>query len=130
MRYFLTEKDSACRLRFGDEVKTSPLCSCCLIVVRYDDNSVYAQHCGGSDLEYLDPSFFNGQAVEAIMVSGPESEYQKQQAHKFQLKRGISSAPLRYYAFNGSNYPMPLVKVESTGKLTLENDDLYHLVSY
>lgn len=130
IRYFLSEKDSARQLQFDDEVMTTPLNSCCLIVVRYDNGEVYAQHCGGSQLDNLDPPFFYNQAVEAIMVSGLESEYQKEQAHKFQLRSQISSAILKYYAYNGTNYPMPVVKVECTGKLTLENENSYHLVNY
>lgn len=55
--YFLSEKDSARELRCGDRVVSSPLCSCCLIVVRNEYNDVYAQHCGGSDLRNLDNFF-------------------------------------------------------------------------
>ena len=130
MRYFLSEKHPVCKLQNDDEVMTTPLNSCCLIVVRNVNDEVYAQHCGGSELKNLAPSFFYNQAVEAIMVLGPESNYQKNQAHKFQLRPQISSAILKYYAYNGSNLPMPVVKVESSGKLTLENDDTYHLVNY
>jgi len=130
MRFFLSERDPAQLLHYGDEVQVTPLNSCCLIVVAYDSGDVYAQHCAGSDLSNLNNLFFRSDALEAIMVSGPESEYQVNQAHQFQLHPRIRSAVLHYYAYNWENYPMPVVKVESTGKLTLESEKSYHLVCY
>ena len=83
-------------------------------MVRNSNDEVYAQHCWGRELENLAPSFFfHNQAVEAITVS--ESKYQKNQAHKFQLCSQISSVILKYYAYDGSNLPMPVVMLKVLG---------------
>lgn len=64
------------------------------------------------------------------MVTGFETEEQKVQAHQFQLHPQIRGAVLRYYAYNGCNYPMPVVRVGQWGNLSLESEELYHLVCY
>lgn len=128
MDYLISEHDGCKSLNAGDSVMTTPLYSCCLIVMRMKSGTIYAEHCAGSDLSRLSPLFFSEEAVEALMVTSRASDDQKQQAHALQLR--IPYVVLHHYESDQDNGSTPQVKVESDGSLCLKPTETYRLVSY
>lgn len=126
--YILSEHDGCKRLYAGDKVMATPLYSCCLIVMRMESGRIYAEHCGGTDLDTLSPDFFSETAVEALMLTSRESAHQTAQAHALQLK--LPAALLKYYASDRDNGSTPRVRVEPDGSLFLEPLETYHFVNY
>lgn len=128
MDYLISEHDGCKSLNAGDSVTTTPLYSCCLIVMRMESGAIYAEHCAGSDLSRLSPLFFSEEAVEALMVTSRASDDQKEQAHALQLR--IPYVVLHYYESDRDNASTPIVTVKSDGSLCLKPTETYRLVSY
>lgn len=128
MDYLISEHDGCKTLNAGDSVMTTPLYSCCLIVMRMDTGTIYAEHCAGTMLDRLSPAFFSDTAVEALMVTSRASDDQKKQAHALQLR--LPATILRYYASDRDNGSTPKVTLQRDGTLRLEPIETYHFVDY
>ncbi len=128
----LSEQDWSCKLFPGDMVfSTNPIVSCCLIVVAFQKGIAYAQHCRASSLkEELNNIFFCGEPKEVIMVSGPASEYQLDQARWLRQKDAYSKIPFMYYASKTNEFCTPVVSYSMEGCLVLHAKEKYDLVSF
>lgn len=128
MDYLISEHDGCKTLQAGDTVMTTPLYSCCLLVMRMESGAIYAEHCAGTMLDKLSDDFFSETAVEALMVTSRASAFQKQQAHALQLR--LPAAILRYYESDRDNGSTPRIRVKTDGSLYLEPIETYRLVEY
>lgn len=126
--YVISEHDGCQTLSAGDTVQTTPLCSCCLVVMRMESGAIYAEHCAGTMLDRLSPAFFSETAVEALMVTSRASDFQKQQAHALQLR--LPATILKYYESGEDNGSTPIVTVQDDGTLSLALINTYHFVEY
>ena len=128
----LSEQDGYRELSPGDIVISSnPIVSCCLIVVAFQNGIAYAKHCRASSLkEELNNIFFCGEPKEVIMVSGPASEYQLNQARWLRQKDGYSKIPFMYYASKTNESCTPVVSYSIEKCLVLRAKEKYDLVSF
>ncbi|MBM6866514.1 hypothetical protein H6A66_15290 [Bacteroides caecigallinarum] len=127
----LSEKCGCHKIERGNTIYSTPLFSCCMIVMKMASGDVYAEHCGGSNIDTLSDIFFNsGDIDQAIMITSKESQYQIEQAHKLQLKVPVCYTKLYYYASDVDNGIVASITVGDDGSLKIENENSYHLVAY
>lgn len=115
----------------------APLRSCSMVLMRTWTNSIFVQHCGGSDLDNLDERFrpapdneTDDPVIDIMIVSSTPTAQQHTFAQTIQS--WYPDANFSWYGFHDDSHTSPTPRIVTPGDpdegFTLENIDRYDLV--
>ncbi|WP_300701329.1 hypothetical protein [Bacteroides sp.] len=121
----LFEVNNPKEVSVGDDLTAGThIDSCCLIIVRFINESIMAQHCQSKYIDNFKISI-NEIVKEAVAITAHEDEDSTQMVKE--LRDKINTQHFSYYAYKEFNNAKPVVKILSEGfEISPVND--YHLV--